>query len=169
MKRFLLLCLLTLPVLAGPAAAAGPDWRSWDAGLREARSTGRPVVVDVYTDWCGWCKRMDRDVYARRDVQDYLARKFVMVRLNAESRAAASYEGRSWTSQALAERLGVTGYPTTLFLGSTGARLGAVPGYLPAARFLSLLRYIGEGYMERGVSFEDYERRGGAAPGGARR
>jgi len=32
------------------------------------------VLVDVYTDWCGWCKRMDRDVYARSDVKDYLSR-----------------------------------------------------------------------------------------------
>ncbi len=169
MKRFLLLCLMLVAVSARPAAAADAGWRSWDAGLREARAAGRPVVVDVYTDWCGWCKRMDRDVYARRDVQEYLASKFVVVRLNAESRAAASYEGRSWSSQALAERLGVTGYPTTVFLASTGAQLGAVPGYLPPERFLSLLRYIGEGAMARGVSFEDFERQGGAAPGRARR
>ena len=169
MKRFLLLFLVALPALLRPAAAAaGPAGLSWDAGLSEARATGRPVLVDVYTDWCGWCKRMDRDVYSRPEVQGYLSRKFVAVRLNAESGAAARYEGRAWTSRTLAARFGVSSYPTTMFLGANGAHLGSVPGYLPAERFLVLLRYIGDGHMERGVSFEAFEREAGAQ-GRARR
>ena len=137
---------------------AGPAWRSWDAGLREAGTSGRPVLVDVYTDWCGWCKRMDRDVYARADVQDYLARKFVAVKLDAESSDAARYEGRAYTSRTLAARFGVTGYPTTLFLSAKGAHLGNVPGYSPPQDFLLLLRFIGDGHAARGEKLEDFIR-----------
>ena len=170
MKRFLLFCLFVLAAVPRPAlAGTGAAWLSWDEGIRQAQATGRPVLVDVYTDWCGWCKRMDREVYARRDIQAYLSGRFVTVRLNAESGAPASYEGHSWTSRGLAQHFGVSGYPTTMFLAASGAHLGSVPGYLPADRFLSLLHYIGDGYMERGVSFEDYQRGAGAASRGSGR
>lgn len=150
-------------VLSAPAAAA-PGWRGWDAGLSEAARTGRPVLVDVYTDWCGWCKRMDRDVYARPEVQQYLASRFVMVKLNAESGEAARYQGKAYTARTLAARFGVSGYPTTIFLNGKGEHLGNVPGYFPPSRFLLLLRYIGDGHAERGESFEDFAR----AEGGGR-
>jgi thioredoxin-related protein len=153
------LCALAFTLSFHPAIAlAGPAWRSWDAGLREAGTSGRPVLVDVYTDWCGWCRRMDRDVYARAEVQDYLARKFVTVKLDAESSDAARFEGREYTSRTLAARFGVTGYPTTLFLNRKGVHLGNVPGYLPPQDFLLLLRFIGDGHAERGEKLEDFMR-----------
>jgi len=55
-----------LPARAGDAAI---PWRAWDPGLAEAQKSKRPVLVDVYTQWCGWCRRMDKDVYARADVR----------------------------------------------------------------------------------------------------
>ena len=141
----LLSLLLLLPAVAG----AAPSWRAWDAGLKEAARLQRPVLVDVYTDWCGWCKRMDRDVYARPDVQDYLAKRFVVVKLDAESAARVHWEGREMTSRALAQRLGVTGYPTTIFLDAKGRRLGSVPGYVPAGQFLQVLRSVADGQTAR--------------------
>jgi len=157
---------VTLFLLPAPSPAA-PSWRAWDAGLREAAVSGRPVLVDVYTDWCGWCKRMDRDVYARADVQEYLARKFVTVKLDAESSAAARYEGRSYTQRGLAARFGVTGYPTTL--GAKGNYLGNSPGYVPPSDFLLQLRYVGDGHAERGESFEDFLRVARSGPARPRR
>ena len=138
----LLSLLLLLPAPAH--AATGPSWRAWDPGFQEAARLKRPVLVDVYTDWCGWCKRMDRDVYARADVRDYLAQRFVVVKLNAESPARVRWEGREMTSRALAARLGVTGYPNTTFLDAAGRKLGSVPGYVPAAQFLQVLRSVAE-------------------------
>ncbi len=163
MKRLLPLALLALVILAPGAARAdaGVQWRGWDAGLREAGKSQRPVLVDVYTDWCGWCKRMDRDVYSRPEVRSYLNRKFVTVRLNAEDSEPARYEGRSWTSRSLASRFQVSGYPTTIFLRANGEHLANLPGYIPADRFLLLLRYVGDGAMDKGISFEDFSRSAG--------
>jgi thioredoxin-related protein len=156
------LLLLLLPATAG----AAPSWRAWDAGLQEAARLQRPVLVDVYTDWCGWCKRMDRDVYARTDVQAYLARRFAIVKLNAESAARVHYEGREMTSRSLAARLGVNGYPNTVFLSAKGARILSVPGYMPAEQFLLLLRYVADGHAERGESFEAFVQTSGTRGAG---
>jgi thioredoxin-related protein len=163
-----MLCALAITCCLPPEVTlAGPAWRSWDAGLREARASGRPVLVDVYTDWCGWCSRMDRDVYARADVQDYLAGNFVTVKLDAESGEAARYEGRAYTSRTLAARFGVTGYPTTLFLSAKGPQLASIPGYSPPQDFLLLLRFIGDGHAARGEQLGDFlraEKSGKARP-----
>jgi len=163
MRRALTLATLSLLLLAPGAGstprAAAPatlKWQSWDAGLRAAVKARRPILVDVYTDWCGWCRRMDGDVYRRADVRDYLAQRFVTIKLDAEAADEASYEGRMYTSSSLASYFRVTGYPTTIFLKSDGAHLANVPGYVPADRFLLLLRYVGEGAMDRGDSFDDF-------------
>lgn len=146
-----------------PEARTGPEsrglWRTWDAGLREARERGMPVLVNVYTDWCGWCRRMDRDVLARAEVREALQAAFVPVRLNAESDEMVRYGGRTLSARAVAARFRVTGYPTTVFLRPTGEHIVNVPGYVPAARFMTLMRYIGEGHMDRGVDFEEFARR----------
>ena len=152
---FSVLLLAGVVCLATPARAE-VGWRSWDAGIADAQKTGRPVLVDVYTDWCGWCKRMDADVYARTDVARYLAAHFVTIRLNAESPTAVEYNGRRYSGRTLATAFNVSGFPTTIFLTSTGEHLTNVPGYLPADRFLLLLRYIGDGHMDRGETWDAY-------------
>jgi thioredoxin-related protein len=155
--------MLLAPLLAGSAGAAPVAWKGWNEGLAAAAGGTRPIIVDVYTDWCGWCKRMDRDVYARSDVSGYLNEHFVMVRLNAESAERVTYTGRSMTARALAGGFQVTGYPTTIFLRPDGTRLVNVPGYVPAEKFLKLVRFVGDGHMDRGESWEEYSRTSGAA------
>lgn len=144
------------------AEAVAPDWRNWNDGLRQAGATKKPVIVDVYTDWCGWCRRMDHDVYARAEIANYLRKNYVTVRLNAESNDAARYENRDWTSRDLSQRFRVSGYPTTIFLRANGEHMANVPGYVPADRFLLLLRYVAEGYADRNVPFAEFEKTAGA-------
>lgn len=157
-----LLPAVLLLAVAGSAVADTPAqsrWRSWDQGLSEARASGHPVLVDVYTDWCGWCRRMDADVYSRADVREYLSRHFVTVKLNAESSENASYQGRTMSSRVLAAGFRVSGYPTTIFLRPDGQHLVNVPGYVPAERFLVLLQFVGEGHLERGEDFQEFQSR----------
>ena len=152
--------LLIAALAAWPAAAANegrPAWRSWDPGLQEAQKLQRPILVDVYTKWCGWCKRMDRDVYARDDIRAYLDEKYVSIKLDAEATEAARYENKSFTARTLAARFRVTGYPTTLFLRPNGEHLVNVPGYVEPDQFLILLRYIGDGHLDRGVTWEEFK------------
>jgi thioredoxin-related protein len=157
--RLSALIALFLVVAPAPAAAAGVAWRGWDRGLEEAKTSNRPVLVDVYTQWCGWCRRMDAEVYARAEIRDYLKQNFVVVKLDAEASDPARYEGRAFTSRSLAARFGVSGYPTTVFLRPAGEHLVNVPGYVDADRFLLVLRYIAEGHIDRGVSFQDFTKR----------
>jgi thioredoxin-related protein len=153
----ILLAALALPAARTAAAAPPPiAWRAWDRGLEEARASGRPVLVNVVTDWCGYCRRMKAEVYAKPEIRDYLADHFVVVTLNAEAADPAHYEGKALNSRSLAARFGVSGYPTTIFLRSDGEHLVNVPGYVESPNFLRILHYIGDGHMERGVTFKEF-------------
>ena len=148
----------SVSTFAHAAPGTSPDWRAWNEGMKQATSTGKPVIVDVYTNWCGWCRRMERDVYEKAEISDYLKKKFVTIKLNAEAKDGARWQGRDYTSQDLSQQFRVSGYPTTIFLRSTGEHMANVPGYIPADRFLLLLRYVAEGYADRNVPFAEFEK-----------
>jgi thioredoxin-related protein len=141
---------------AAKSAEGGPRWRDIGAALDEAKSSGKPIMVDVYTDWCGWCKRMDRDTYAKPEVKAYLEKSFVPVRLNAESSTTVMYLGKSYTYRELAGGFRINSYPTTMFLGSDGKHLASAPGYMGAGDFLTVLRYFGDGHF-KSQSWKEYQ------------
>lgn len=110
-----------------------PAWLSLSEGLAKANSCGKPIVVDVYTSWCGYCKKMDREVFSSPVVAPYLAENFVCVRINAEDGG----EG-----QAFAQKQGITAFPTSVFLDSQGRILSQLVGFKPAEAFLKKLHQV---------------------------
>lgn len=114
-------------------AANQPTWLSLAEGLDAAKSCGKPIVVDVYTSWCGYCKKMDREVFSSPLVAPYLAERFVCVRINAEDRG----EG-----QAFAQKQGIHAFPTSVFLDSEGRSLSQLVGFKPAEAFLKKLQQV---------------------------
>ncbi len=99
------------------ANAYAISWKNdLSAALGEAKSSGKPVMVDFYTDWCGWCKKLDADTYADPNVKK-LAEKFISVKVDADK------------SPDTAVKYGVSGYPTIIFLDSSGTLVGRIIGY----------------------------------------
>lgn len=101
---------------------------AWQRDLRRAgeiaRAEGKLVVADVYTDWCGWCHKMDETIYSDPAIVA-LSRQQVFVKVNAEDRG----EG-----QRFAQEMGVRGYPTTVFLDGQGKVLNMARGYISSPR-----------------------------------
>src|ERR1019366_1427695 len=86
MKRFLLpLLLLTTAAVGAQASEIG--WKKgYDTAAAEAKSSGKLIMIDMYTDWCVWCKRLDSDTYPAAEVVKQ-SEKFVPIKLNAEKDA----------------------------------------------------------------------------------
>jgi thioredoxin-related protein len=150
--------LLMLFSLAGTLRASDKSklhWYPFEQGLAEAKKTNKKLLVDVYTDWCGWCKKMDADTYTDTGVESYLLEKYVVVKLNAESSTRQTYNGKQYTERELASEFGVSGYPTTLFFKSDGSPITGAPGYYGAADFKTVLSYIAEDHYQK-TKFEDY-------------
>lgn len=130
-------------------------WKSFDAGLAEAKKTNKKVLIDVYTDWCGWCKKMDAATYADKDVSQYLGERYVLVKLNAESSKKLLYRDKEYTERELAAAFGISGYPSTLFLRADGEPITVYPGYADAKMFRTVASFIAEDhYLTK--QFEQY-------------
>jgi thiol:disulfide interchange protein len=115
---------------AGGGASALPWERDLPTALARAGSEKKLVMVDMYTDWCGWCRRLDQTTLSDADVQRALER-VVSVRLDAER------DGRD-----VARRFNVDSYPTILFLNPSGDEVGRIPGYLEPRPFLAEIQNI---------------------------
>jgi thioredoxin-related protein len=130
-------------------------WVSFNDGMAEAKKTGKKVMIDVYTDWCGWCKKMDKDTYANGDIADYLSKEYVAIKINAESGNRLQYRGKSYTEQELAGSFGVNGYPSIIFLAHDGEPITVYPGYADAGKFKLVLSFIAEDHYKT-TKFQDY-------------
>ena len=153
MKRSILFFFLLAAVTL--TSAKEPQWKTFDEGLKQAKLTGKKVLVDVYTDWCSWCKKMDANTYADKKVSEYLNKNFVIIKLNAEGDGTINYSGEKISPAQFAQGMGVTGYPATLFLKSDGQPITLLPGYSEADMFIHVLTFIGENHYEK-KKFQDY-------------
>lgn len=153
MKRSILLFLMLTAISF--TSAKEPQWKSFDEGLKQAKLTGKKVLVDVYTDWCSWCKKMDANTYADKKVSEYLNKNFVIIKLNAEGDGTITYSGEKISPAQFAQGMGVSGYPATLFLKSDGQPITLLPGYSEADMFIHVLTFIGENHYEK-KKFQDY-------------
>ncbi|HEY3267309.1 MAG TPA: thioredoxin fold domain-containing protein [Armatimonadota bacterium] len=102
-----------------------------NASIAEAGESGKLVMVDVYTDWCYWCRKLDSGAYSEQGVADAVKRDFIAVKLNPEKDAGG---------KEFAKKYEVKGYPTILFLNRQGEEVHRLVGYAPPANFLNELR-----------------------------
>jgi thioredoxin-related protein len=111
--------------------------KSYEAALKKARAGKKLIMIDFYTDWCHFCKKLDAEVYTDPKVIQ-LSGQLVAVKLHAER------EG-----QDLAQQYAVRGFPTVLYVDAEGTEWGRMPGFLPAPSFLEFTSSILKTYKEQ--------------------
>jgi thioredoxin-related protein len=115
------------PTLLAGAETARTEWqKSAPAAFAEAKRTDKLVLVELYADWCGWCKVMEREVFADPEFQRYASR-FVLLQVDTEDGAAGSE---------LQRRFRATSLPTLLVLDANQSLVGEVRGYMKTAQLL---------------------------------
>lgn len=129
MKRTLF-TVLPLLILSTLPAAAGQDWKKGLAeAQKEARNGEKLILVEMYADWCGWCKKMAKELFPSKGFRDATA-DLVLLQLDTEDRK----EGTK-----LARELRVTNLPTIFLLTPELAIAGVIQGYAPPERWVSQL------------------------------
>jgi thioredoxin-related protein len=151
----------------GATAVKGTEipWMSVEEAAGKLQQEQRPVLIDLYTTWCGWCKQMDKRTYSNKKVAAYLQDKFYPVRVDAETHATIAWGGRTYQfnpqyrSNEFAMYLthGRLEFPTTIII-VPGEEPQAIPGFLEPKDLELLVKYFGEG-VYRTTSFDDYQKR----------
>lgn len=166
------LCFSFLPEKPMPATSK-IEWLTMEEAYARNKKEPRKFLVDVYTDWCHWCKVMDKETYTDPKVAEYVNKKFYAVRFNAESRSTIRLgphtfkfipQGAKGFNQLAAIMLdGQMSYPSTVFIdeifmdGKELAVIQAVPGYLKAREFHQVATFFGENYHEQETEWETYK------------
>ena len=128
MKRTVLLAAVAF--LLGQQAFAGPWIKSLTTAQKQARDSQKLIFVDLYADWCGWCKRMEQEVFPSQAFQS-ATDSMVLLRLNTEDGADGSK---------VAHDFGISTLPTFLLLAPDGIIAGVIHGYAPSDEFVKALK-----------------------------
>lgn len=162
---YILVFFLVLPL--GVVHAQKVQWLTWEEAVQKSSTEAQPkkMFIDVYTDWCGWCKKMDQDTFQNAEVAAYMNENFYMVKLDAEQKEPIEFRGKTYNFIASGRRgyhelaaallQGRLSYPTVVFLDEEIKMLSPVPGYQKPDAFLKIARYFGEN-IYRDTSWEAY-------------
>jgi thioredoxin-related protein len=167
MKRVLLLIAV---VILGLNATAQEKikWYSIEEAIQLASQEPRIIVIDVFTDWCGWCKRMDATTFEDPEVVEMMNNDFYPVKLNAEGKddivigertfKFVDNGRRGYHEMAAIVTRGRLSYPTISYIDSQGKVLEAAPGYKSADQFRIYLAYYSDGAYKN-QTFDDFSAR----------
>jgi thioredoxin-related protein len=130
---------------AAQPAHNGIVWYNMTEGFAKAQKSKKILVIDVYTDWCGWCKVMDKQTYENPRVVKKMNEHFVGVKFNPELNETHTVNGQTLNSDQLVRYLNkgsrIPGYPMTFVWKSLSDNTKIEPysGYLDTATFNTIM------------------------------
>lgn len=171
--RTLLFALLLSPLtlLAQNTSDALVKWTDLETAQKAAKKDGKPILIDVYTAWCGPCRMLDRNTFQDPQTAAYINANYHPVKFNAEGGEKVVYNGKTYTNpgfnpamangrnstheltMAIAPVNGRVAYPTLVYMDSEGQVLTPVQGYMTPDQIEPILAYFGDGEYKNGTDF----------------
>lgn len=142
------------------------QWMSWDEAVAANKTQPKKLLVDVYTEWCGWCKKMDATVFKDPIIEAYIKENFYAVKFDAEQKETIKYDGHTFNFNPNASRRGVhdlaialldsrMSYPSIVYLDERRDRISISPGFKPADKFINELNFIQGGHYKT-KTYQEY-------------
>lgn len=143
----LFLAVLAVAVLTTISVQAEPSWLTdYSRAQQEAKTKQKLLLVDFTgSDWCGWCIRLDREVFSQPEFQQYAEKNLVLLEIDFPRRKEQTAEVKL-QNEKLAQQYGIEGFPTIVVLNGEGKQVGQL-GYMeggPAA-FIAQLEKLRKG------------------------
>jgi thioredoxin-related protein len=121
------------------AMAQSIAWNGYDKGISLAREKNKKIYINFHADWCGYCKKMEKETFVNPKVIAYLNENFIPVRVNSDKEPI------------IAQKFNVRGLPANIFLTEKGEPIGNQPGYLDVKTFLEVLSFVKDEKYKRGA------------------
>ncbi len=163
----ILITLFTLNIYSQDSETEHLKWYTFEEVNELSKTDPRPILVDVYTDWCGWCKKMDKNTYEHPIIIKYLNDNYYSVKFDAETKDTIIFHGKEFLNNradqrrgshdlAIALLQGKMSYPTTVFLNGKLELLTAAPGYLDAKKMEPIVHFFAE-EAYKNQKWEEYQ------------
>ena len=161
MKKVLNLSLLLLFVIgnAGESIAQNKiKWISWEDALIAQKTEKKKILVDIYTDWCTWCKKMDKATFQKDKIATFVNKNYYAIRFDAETKTDIDFNNKTYKyvkngrkgyhELALAITQGQLSYPTVVFLDEELNVIQPIPGCQDEKTFEMIMTYFsGDHYI----------------------
>lgn len=127
------------------------NWISLEEAVALNAKKPKPFYFDMYTDWCGWCKRMDKNTFSDPAIIKYMNKHFYAIKFNAQTQKEITYKGkvyknnRGYNELAIAMLNGQMSFPSSVFWNEKETLLTRIPGYIDAKEFDVIIHYYGSG------------------------
>jgi len=147
--------LLFLLILTVGTAHSQIKWMTMNEALEAQKTEPKKIFMDVYADWCGPCKMLDKNTYSDKNVIDYINKHYYPVKFNGEGVESITYKDFTYTNpnhqperkgrnaqHLFAHALRITAYPTMVYFKENGELIQAVPGYQTPQQLEIFLKMI---------------------------
>ncbi len=108
------------------------NWYAYKDGLNQGKKNGKKIFINFRADWCGWCRKMEKETFKDPLIVSYLNKNFISIKVDTDKQ------------KDLAAKYGVRGLPLNWFIEGNGERIGSRPGYISAEMLLSILKSLHE-------------------------
>ena len=156
-------------LIAGTVTAQKVNWITFNEALAAQKKETRPIIVDVYTDWCGPCKLMDKKTFQNDAVATFINKNYYAVKFNAEGTEEVNYldnvysnpyhvpNRRQNSQHEFAQAMRLTGYPSIAFFDTEGGFIQPLPGYRTPKDLEIYLKMIANGDYKELVTAEKWQ------------
>jgi thioredoxin-related protein len=166
LKKSLLISLVLLILFSLQAKTQELKWYSIEEAMKLNKIEKRKIMIDVYTDWCGWCKVMDRETFNNLIISKILKEKYYPVKFNAESRDTVLFNGKFYGANIQGQKAihqlavyllqGKLSYPSIVFIDENNQIITAMSGYRKPNEMEPILQYISASLYLQNVDFQEY-------------
>jgi thioredoxin-related protein len=113
------------------------EWLKFEEAVAANQNNPKMLLVDVYTDWCGWCKKMDKETFTDPKVIEHINKSFYAVKMNAEdNKRTFDFMGKEYTEAKMAATMRVQSYPNFVIIDASLKNIAQLPGYRQPTEFL---------------------------------
>lgn len=144
------------------------NWISFEEAYLKCKKNPRPIMVDVYTTWCGPCKMMSAQTFNHPQIAKYINDNFYAVKFDAETKDSVKFDKYTFVSSDISNPKAPhqfaasildnqLAYPSVVFLNNQIQRLDIIKGFMPAKNFEPILTYYGSGDYQK-TKWEEYEK-----------
>ncbi len=142
------------------------NWYSFEEAIELASENPKKILIDIYTDWCGYCKRMDAETFGDPNVAKYVNQNFYPVKFNSETRDTINFQGYTFVNEGEGRRSahqlsialleGRMSYPSIVYINEDLEILTYIPGFMTPDRIEPILRFFAENHYKT-QSWEEYK------------